>query len=180
MVAKHPQLTPILDKLKGDIKDLNLHWSKSFAKNRVFGNVKDDELRADFGPIRDDCYERYQTILPQGDPFVIQLLLGPPDNNFSQWDLIKASMTYKEFYLLNFPWWMAGKELCFLKARSRGVLPVAAEMYAMLKPDARFVRLRMAEIEGRVEEDSVIGEEGDGCALSDNGDDEDVVMLVDD
>lgn len=117
--------------------------------------------------------------MPQGDQFVCRLLLKPPSTGFSQWDLLKASVAFDKYQKGTLVWWMAGRELCFLKASTRGLIPVAGEMHAMLKPDSRFVRLRMAGVEGRIEESSVHGEE-DVASLDDIGDDEDAVILVDD
>jgi hypothetical protein len=39
-----------------------------------------------------------------------------------------------------FPWWLAGKQLAHLKALKQGMTPVIPSMYAMLKPDATYVK----------------------------------------
>lgn len=54
------------------------------------------------------------------------------------------------------------------------------EMYAMQKPDSRYVRMRMAEMEGRIDEGSVFGDAEDDVLNDAGEDEEDDVILLDD
>jgi len=113
-----------------------------------------------------------------------RVLLGHSHSGFSQWALVKASViftSYRRSYVANLVWWVAAPELCFLKAQARGSFAVMTpEMYAMQKPDSRYVRMRMAEMEGRIDEGSVFGDAEDDVLNDAGEDEEDDVILLDD
>ncbi|KAI2621854.1 hypothetical protein GGS21DRAFT_377288 [Xylaria nigripes] len=92
----------------------------------------------------------------------------------SQWDLLKASCSFKMYYRKHpaFSWYIAGYQLAFLKSISvsqeMNAPPVlmTPSMYAGVRPDAKFVRAVAALHEGRRAE--LAGEEPEYVeALSD-------------
>ncbi|RYP25689.1 hypothetical protein DL768_011384 [Monosporascus sp. mg162] len=70
----------------------------------------------------------------------------PPE--LSQWQLLKASLTFKEFHPVNenFVWRIAGRQLQFIKALRTGCygggppVPVVPHLYAALKPDNKYIK----------------------------------------
>jgi len=155
-------------------------WGRYNDKNRA--KKQKEEEGIDFALQRDDCFERFRAIQPKDDTPLTRLLLGHSESGFSQWALIKASLiftSYRRRYVGNLVWWVAAPELCFLKAQARGSFAVMTpQMYAMQKPDSRYVRMRMAEIEGRIDEGSVFGNAED-YVLDDDGEDEEVIVVND-
>jgi len=48
--------------------------------------------------------------------------------------------------MTSFPWWMACRQLCQLKAMTSGTFNVVAPpMFAMLRPDAAYVKMIQSE-----------------------------------
>jgi len=135
------QWKSLLAGLKEDLENLKADWKGKWAKDRGL-----EETKPNFAPIRDEFYERYQNILPCEDTMLSRCLLPSyvsPEN--SEWALLKASAlfaSYKKGHSVGkFVWHMAGIDLARLKAEQRGgIVPVVPQMYAMLKPDAKFVR----------------------------------------
>ncbi|ROW04677.1 hypothetical protein VPNG_07415 [Cytospora leucostoma] len=82
------------------------------------------------------------------------LLLG---GDVSHWELWKASTAFYKFKSRRFTWQMACRQLCHIKAQAVCSSPGAAlapaavvpEMYACLKPDSTFIKLRVARMEGQ-------------------------------
>lgn len=83
------------------------------------------------------------------------LLLG---GESSHWELWKASFAFKKFTRRRFPWQMAGRQLCYIKAmamcaRTPGAAhapaAVVPHIHASLRPDPKFVKLVVAMMEGQ-------------------------------
>ena len=143
----------ILDQLDGELKALKARWSAYWqAKPKTDPN---DETRGEFYSILDECFEKYSAIRPRIDMPLAQLLLPNclPNSELSHWSMLKASALFASYGPKNgtkdvtrFAWLMAGKQLIMLKAyfRGEGGFPntIVPEMYAILKPDATFLRLR--------------------------------------
>ncbi|RYO73939.1 hypothetical protein DL766_005898 [Monosporascus sp. MC13-8B] len=70
----------------------------------------------------------------------------PPE--LSQWQLLKASLTFREFHTANanFVWRVAGRQLQFIKALRTGChgggppVPVVPRLYAALRPDNKYIK----------------------------------------
>ncbi|RYP05517.1 hypothetical protein DL764_003777 [Monosporascus ibericus] len=70
----------------------------------------------------------------------------PPE--LSQWQLLKASLTFKEFHSANskFVWRIAGRQLQFIKSLRTGCngrgppVPVVPHLYAALRPDNKYIK----------------------------------------
>ncbi|RYP93189.1 hypothetical protein DL770_000664 [Monosporascus sp. CRB-9-2] len=79
----------------------------------------------------------------------------PPE--LSQWQLLKASLTFKEFHRTNpkFVWRIAGRQLQFIKSLRTGChgggppVPVVPHLYAALKPDNKYIKRVVARDDGR-------------------------------
>ncbi|RYP32615.1 hypothetical protein DL767_005120 [Monosporascus sp. MG133] len=82
----------------------------------------------------------------------------PPE--LSQWQLLKASLTFKEFHSANskFVWRIAGRQLQFIKSLRTGChgggppVPVVPHLYAALKPDNKYIKRVVARGDGGVSE----------------------------
>lgn len=81
----------------------------------------------------------------------------------SQWELLKASWTLKQYYSRGrFPWQMAGRQLQTIKAlavRSRNPgeavpIVVVPSIYAALKPDSTYIKRLMAREDDDEDEDA--------------------------
>ncbi|KAI1422822.1 hypothetical protein F5Y12DRAFT_716955 [Xylaria sp. FL1777] len=106
-------------------------------------------------------YEKWRNIKPTDrvKSRTVQFICetGLAEVGLSQWDLLKASYCFKLYHRdrPNFPWYMAGYQLAYLKSiivsRGRSAPPVlmTPEMYAGVRPDAKFVRAVAALNDGR-------------------------------
>ncbi|KAL3417199.1 RNA-dependent RNA polymerase [Phlyctema vagabunda] len=103
------------------------------------------EEKPSFGPIVQKCYEAFKSIRPSGDTLLTQTLLQEwaPDSEFSPWELLRASTSFARYRKGNFTWWMAGKQLAFIKTLRTGGMSsfVTPQMYAGLRPDSTFIKL---------------------------------------
>jgi hypothetical protein len=141
---KSPEWLGILQKLKADITQLEAEWKRLHPK----GGSKTNEP---FESTVTRCYERFQAIQPEGDTLLTRSLLEPWHGHpeASRWAHLRASQAfalYPRSYVSSFVWWMAGAQLCHLKAVKLGaVISAAPHMHAMLKPDSTFVKLRLGE-----------------------------------
>ncbi|RYP61936.1 hypothetical protein DL771_009943 [Monosporascus sp. 5C6A] len=78
----------------------------------------------------------------------------PPE--LSQWQLLKASLTFREFHYANakFVWRIAGRQLQFIKALRTGghgggpPVPVVPHLYAALRPDNKYIKRVVARDDG--------------------------------
>ncbi|GAW23000.1 hypothetical protein ANO14919_125470 [Xylariales sp. No.14919] len=97
-----------------------------------------------------NTYEKWQSIVPT-DKAKSRTVRSLQEESLaavglSQWDLLKASCCFKEYYKTKFPWYMAGYQLAYLKGiavgKGKGAPPIlmTPEMYAAVRPDAKFVR----------------------------------------
>lgn len=68
------------------------------------------------------------------------------DSEYSAWELLKASICYDKHQNKKFLWWMAARQLCFMKAEcSKGGSRLMIEsMYCTLKPDTMVIKRRKA------------------------------------
>ncbi|CAD6444169.1 f97d1a8f-f65a-4b30-a5cc-8bf4ab972e43 [Sclerotinia trifoliorum] len=144
----------LLDQLDEDVNKVKNNWinrmlsgqtpSKRFTRD-------EDETRADFAPIRDECFQEFRDIKPHADNKLISTWLDQDtEAEYGDWALLRASALYATYapkpYFRNsahvpkLVWWMAGRQFAMLKARRRGFVPVADHMYVMLKANVGFVR----------------------------------------
>jgi hypothetical protein len=140
-----PEWADGLHKLKADIKSVRATWSEKL------GAFQNEEMNAIFGPALAECYERFQAIQPANDTPLTRTLLESWHCNadLSRWALLQASFAYggiPKWHASNFVWWMAGTQLCHIKATTLGgMVAMAPRMNAMLRPDSTFVKLRLSE-----------------------------------
>ncbi|TVY50562.1 RNA-dependent RNA polymerase 1 [Lachnellula cervina] len=154
----------VLDHLDADLKPIREEWTVQFSR-RLKGLLSEESMPA-FAPIRDKCFELYQAIEPQEDIPLTQALFPKnrrrhPDS--TEWALLKASALfslYRKDYVAavvpGFVWWMAGKQLCTIKANcSKNGAPhaVAPAMMRFFKMNKTIVKLsKAAGSSARVEE----------------------------
>ena len=113
--------------------------------------------------------------------FLLQPGTHHPD--LSQWQLLKASMTFKDFHSIhtNFTWQMAGRQLQFIKAmRSSACVGaptlVVPRLYTALRPDNKYIKRIVARAEGR----GGAGDgDDDGGFLDDEDEDDDLDVFED-
>ncbi|KAI8964087.1 RNA dependent RNA polymerase-domain-containing protein [Daldinia sp. FL1419] len=155
----------ILVKLKKDIDAVALEWPKP---------------RGEWDAKLSGIYDKWQEIEPTGDvkSETARSLLLQEDQvraGFSNWDLLKASFTFRLYYnrFPKFVWYIAGKQLAYLKAIhsscETGSPPVlmTPSMYAGSRPDNKYARALAARSDGRnLVEGEAIGEEA-ATSLSD-------------
>jgi len=149
----------ILDKLKLDIDAVKDVWTKHFGSAKQAGDSKNfgqsfrstEEEKIESGPVIGECYEMFRSIKPVDDTPLTRLLLESwhchPE--LSGWARLKASALFASYsfsFVSNLVWWVAGVQLCHIKATSiGGSVAMTPQMYAMLKPDSTFVKLRLSE-----------------------------------
>ena len=158
-----PEWLSILKKLDKDIEEVKGVW-KSYI-----GREQNEETLFNFTSIVTECYELFKAIQPAADSPLTRCLLSSwdPNSELSLWALLRASVTfasYRRNYVSNFVWWMAGTQLCHLKAvRITGMVAVAPHMYTALRPDGTYIKLRQSEEQGSWEESG----ENDGINYDD-------------
>jgi hypothetical protein len=137
--AKSEELwAKLIGDLDADIKALKSEWAVAFDRK--------DESKPDFVPIKLLYHEKFQAIQPHEDTTFAQALSLDcfPDPDISGWSLLKASAlfaSYKPKYVKNAVWWLAGRQLCSLKAIWTGNMTVVApHMYAVLGPISGLVK----------------------------------------
>lgn len=140
----------LTDHIQREVTGVRDLWGRHFPYRRS----NDDDSKREMGPALAECLPKFQNILPPVETSLSLTKALLPDcllePELSEWALYRASTAYAIFYKSNFPWWMAGKELVHLKARCRessggSMATLAPHMYAMLKPDATFVKLSRSE-----------------------------------
>ncbi|PQE30188.1 hypothetical protein CJF32_00003667 [Rutstroemia sp. NJR-2017a WRK4] len=147
---KEVEWKSLLDDLDKDIEDVKLLWDNHWGSRHNAKGLVDEETRPEFGPILEECFEKYKLIRPRRATIVSRLLLShvsAPD--CSQWELLKASAlfaSYSESFVSKLVWWMAGRQYAHIKAQKKaGMVSVAPHMYAMLKANTTFVKQLRAE-----------------------------------
>ncbi|TVY46044.1 RNA-dependent RNA polymerase [Lachnellula subtilissima] len=161
----------VLDQLVADLQPIREEWAQHFAR-RPKGLLSEESMPT-FTPIRDKCFELYQAIQPHEDSPLTQALFPKnrrrhPDS--TEWALLKASALfslYRKDYVAAvvpaFVWWMAGKQLCTIKANcSKNGAPhaVAPAMMRFFKMNRTIVKLsKAAGSLNRVEERDIEDDE---------------------
>ncbi|GAP89725.2 putative RNA-dependent RNA polymerase [Rosellinia necatrix] len=134
----------VLDELKNSIDAVVAYWRNS---------------RDEFEVKLANTHEKWQKIMPT-DKVNSKTVLSLCEDSLtkvglSQWDLLKASYCFKMYYKTNFPWYITGFQLAYLKSvvvSAKGNAPpilMTPEMYAGVRPDAKFIRAVAARNDGR-------------------------------
>ncbi|KAI0887146.1 RNA dependent RNA polymerase-domain-containing protein [Annulohypoxylon maeteangense] len=97
-------------------------------------------------------YDRWQAISPskKANAKIVRAMLQEDQvkTGLSNWDLLKASFCFKMYYKISpsFVWYTMGRQLAYLKALRSGGLPmlITPSMYASMRPDSKFARVRAA------------------------------------
>lgn len=160
---RHPD---VLMQLRNDLRVVNETWKRTIGKDPSFSSF--NEQLATFhtqysaiAPLESAC-EKSEKIAAWRDGMV---------EPHSFWKLLKASTAYFLDQRAGFPWWMAGPELCEIKAkevafREGGMPPrsVTQDMYVSFKPNPKCAPKEAKGVWGRgvVEGGSVEEGEGDG------------------
>lgn len=152
----------LLCHLDAEISTLKKEWANCFNKDPK------DESKTEFVPIKLACYEKFKAIRPHEDTPFTQILDPDcfPDPDVSPWALLKASAlfaSYKPDFVKNAVWWLAGKQLCQLKAMWVGDMAVVAPyMYAIMRPDGAIVKaLESRELATNIERGEELDDDDD-------------------
>ncbi|ORY63412.1 RNA dependent RNA polymerase-domain-containing protein [Pseudomassariella vexata] len=148
---KNPLLVPLMAQLHSDIYHIHMEWDRlnMLARKEDLGfYVRINQLFEDFRAIAPKAsFELASYLLTQ---------LGPANPDYSNWELLKASTLFKKYYYKgSFVWWIAGRQLQFLKATAQArrtdspVAFVVAPVWAVLRPDIKSIRTVAASNEGR-------------------------------
>ncbi|KAH7360168.1 RNA dependent RNA polymerase-domain-containing protein [Rhexocercosporidium sp. MPI-PUGE-AT-0058] len=188
LATRDPVWEKLLDDLKADVTTLKELWTKKFQHSnnskRNPNSRGESESVPDFAEFCNDLYERFHKIQPHEETHASQALMIMPGSNseLSNWELLKASTAVAAFasfgapwnpskiYLSNFVWWMAGKQLCTLKAMCNVEAPhsVIQKMYIIQKPDHSIIRrLRSEGQAANLEDTASIANEADLDAMDD-------------
>lgn len=136
----------------------NRRWSKGSNQrgNSTFGggpmysqSQSQTEDSDSFGSMVDSCYAEYFMIkpLPEGQTTkhpTISRWMKEAEKPSSEWQLLKASTAFLKWGGVGtIVWYLAGQQLCELKARATGTARhVIEDIYQSLKTDRRFMRKR--------------------------------------
>ncbi|KAI0909643.1 hypothetical protein F4823DRAFT_624761 [Ustulina deusta] len=145
---KRPTWDTVLKELEKSIKAVATYWN-SYPTG------------AKFEAKLTDTYDMWRNIMPTDkvNSRTVRCIYeeGLAAVGLSPWDLLKASYCFKLYYRdsPNFPWYMAGYQLAYLKSvtvsQGSSAPPVllTPEMYAGVRPDAKYVRAVTALNDGR-------------------------------
>ncbi|KAI0841638.1 RNA dependent RNA polymerase-domain-containing protein [Hypoxylon sp. FL0890] len=154
----------VLEELKKDIEAVAQEWPRARGEWAIrLGNI----------------YDKWQAISPttKVNSKTVRSLQQEDQVNvgLSNWDLLKASFCFQMYYkkLPKFVWYIAGKQLAYLKAlctsRRVGAPPVLMipTMYAGSRPDNKYARALAARNDGRDLAESEAIDEDEATNLSD-------------
>ncbi|KAI1094426.1 RNA dependent RNA polymerase-domain-containing protein [Rostrohypoxylon terebratum] len=133
----------VLDELKKDIDSVAREW-------RTYRGEWEAKLT--------HVHDKWQAIMPTSsvNSKTIRAFLQEDQVNagISNWDLLKASYCFNMYYRISpsFVWYTMGRQLAYLKAISKGGIPVLMIpiMYAASRPDSKFTRAIAAMSEERM------------------------------
>jgi hypothetical protein len=143
-VILHPEWREVLNKLREDILEVEAEWRQLVGSDGPKSDLP-------FPSCVSKCYERFVAIQPHVHTALTRSLLESwhesPES--SRWAHLRASCAFAmshKTYVRGFVWWMAGLQLCHLKAIMTGrVVSITPSMHAMLKPDNTYVNRILSE-----------------------------------
>lgn len=149
-VAKlHPELDAVRQALKADIESIYTQWRNHWGRKQYEAALADpsaDEASGKNGFMAAVLawHKDYLAIQPKSENILTEILLeswrSGGGGDFAMWSMLKASVAFSRHKHSPFVFWMAGRQIAALKAASRGSVCVSDSIYAMLKPDATFVK----------------------------------------
>ena len=143
LALREPLWAKLLKDLRADIEPLR-------KANRQHNSIPENS-RPPWTPYILQAHDEFHAIVPRDITIVSETLLldSPSDPQLSSWALLKASTlfaSYSKNFVSNFVWYLAGKQLCVLKAKAvGGMFALAPSMYAMSKPDNQYVKALLCE-----------------------------------
>ena len=156
-----PDIRDCLQYLRTELDKVKVKWASHTASmgdkrqgNSALGPMypwsqSQAEEGDSFGNMADACYTEYFMIkpLPVGQSTnhpIISRWMKDAGKPSSEWQLLKASAAfYKWSGASAIVWYLAGQQLCELKARAAGTARhVVEDIYQSLKTDRRFMRKR--------------------------------------
>ncbi|KAM4057214.1 RNA dependent RNA polymerase domain-containing protein [Hirsutella rhossiliensis] len=165
----------LLKGLRKDIDAVLETWRQRLSRK--------EEGESDYATKVKEVWEMWLNIKPAEELMsseLVQMLMEDSKSDLGQWNLLKASATFKYHWNhIKFTWRMAARQLCFLKVMQTEVAGEAAvaivqpAMWASLRPDKNFITARSAQREAARENDSVVAVEevmeydDDGLAMDD-------------
>ncbi|RYP53783.1 hypothetical protein DL769_010456 [Monosporascus sp. CRB-8-3] len=153
--------------LKSELEECFAMWRKQMAPKNAYRPESVLEVYdhwRDIQPSLDtDGNNKEHCLTEVVAAFLQQPGTHPPE--LSQWQLLKASLTFREFHTANvkFVWRIAGRQLQFIKALSTGChgggppVPVIPHLYAALKPDNKYIKRVVAREDGGVVSEAAEG-----------------------
>ncbi|KAK8074621.1 RNA polymerase-like protein [Apiospora hydei] len=161
-----PRVKSIITKLNNDLDALYGQCTGNQARWKdVPFEVKMERL-----------YEDFHAIQPKKLTGTLErILTRGGTGSYSEWSLLKASVMFKKFYMQNVTWWIAGRQLQFLKsmqttegtATGGALALVRPQLYATLRPDKAYIQALaledvvhpggdVAEVEDSIDSDNEI------------------------
>lgn len=143
----HPEIEVVRQELKADIESVYTQWRNHWGRKQYEAALADPNAgetsgKNGFMVAVSGWHEQYLAIQPKRQSMATDLLLEAwrDGGDFSMWSMLKASVAFSRHMHSPFVFWMAGRQIAALKAAPRGAVCVSDCMYAMLKPDATFVK----------------------------------------
>ena len=153
-----PALLEIMEDLKTRVSGVRARWINRIATSKSqFSSSSSSEV-PNFNEIVTACYEELQEILPKemichhpqpcqqcGQRDHVDLVERWREEAKSgkdcHWARLRASCCFEKYHWSSFPWFVAGIELCRIKAESKGKSRlVVEEILKVMKPDSKIIR----------------------------------------
>ena len=182
--AGQPALLEILTDLEARVEQLNVRWNerRARAKSRISSSSSDEV--PNFGERVTASFEELQQILPKdvavcdhpqpcmqcGQRNHVDLVNRWRDEARSgkhcYWARLRASCVFTRYQSSSFPWYMAGTELCSIKAESKGKSRLVVEdILKVMKPDSKIIR----RVTGAMDNDLLVDTLDDSNDVFDDG-----------
>jgi RNA dependent RNA polymerase len=129
-------LRATLDQLQKEVKLVADDWARQLPKDSNW-------MTGQFSHLIDNICEKFRAIKPTGDVHDFSALWDYEQGiEFGHWPLLRASCLYNEFVSRKMVWHIAGKELCYIKARSisTGYRVVVENVYSVLRCDSKVAK----------------------------------------
>jgi RNA dependent RNA polymerase len=151
-----PELKKILDQLRADVKQVAEYYMRQQPRDNNWGSGQ-------FSHLIEDVCQQFRAIKPsETDHDFSHLWNYEAEKSFGHWKLLRASCLYNEFTSRKMVWYIAGEELCCIKAQADpgGYRTVLTNFYSVLKCDSKIAKKVQQRLDDVAFEEETFGWDG--------------------
>lgn len=138
------ELKTVLDHLEADVKQIGDYWA--IQERPKDGNWAVGQFRQSV----QNVYEQFQKIHPSKICRELSWLGDHERQRLGHWSLVRASCLYSKYFTGMMSWYLAGEELCLIKAHTAptGYRAVLNSVYPVLKCDSKIAKKLQQRLDG--------------------------------